>query len=564
MNKKLKKLMTVISLASVAVIGLVGCDTNGGNTDKHTHSFDNTKWVYDDEGNYHWHPANCEHTDQQGNRAKHKFNEVVLVAADCTTGGKVERTCPTCGYHDVVDVPALGHDTYQVPVKLPGCEKDGHTAYIACTRCDYTSGYKVLQKTNTHRFSDAWQFDNEYHWHPNICGCTRYEDEAQHTLNATGECTVCGYTPGAIPKIDFVLESTGSGGYTVMGLTEQGKAKTTIEIPESYGRGRITAIADFAFEDETGITEITLPNSVKVIGREVFSGCTNLEKVTLGNAVTSIGFAAFLNCAKLETINLPASLTAIKAGAFDGCSSLEEIELPEMLTELGEQAFGGCSALTEITIPAGIEVINHNTFQGCTALASVSFRGVITYIGDNAFARCTSLTSIDLGSKLWYIGQKAFYGSGLVTVNVVVSGQDGNYIGAGAFAECKSLKSATITTNIKRIYGELFAGCSALEELTLPFVGSHRDPTANVPFSTDFGFLFGTNAPKDTEKFTKVGEKYYIPTSLTTVTVNGGTIKANAFDGCTMIQHIYYADGVTVESTGWTGPVTPELKPAAD
>lgn len=550
MNKHFKRFMTVISFASVAMIGFVGCDTGSGEAGTHKHTYDTKTWVYDDEGNYHWHPATCEHTDQQNKRAKHTFKEELLDEIDCTTGGSMKRTCETCGYSDVIEAAPLGHDTYQVPMQLPGCETDGHTAYIACTRCDYISGYKVLLKTGEHFFSPEWQFDTESHWHPSTCGCNRLSSEKKHTLNGDGVCTECGYDSNKALPIDYLFESDGSNGYIIAGLTELGKSKTTLEVPANYGSRAITGIKDFAFEGEEGIVEIVLPDSITTIGREVFNGCENLEKVTLGKRVTSIGYAAFLNCSALEEITLPASVKTIKPYAFEGCSSLKALALPAALTELGEQAFGGCSALAAITIPEGITTIANNMFQGCSALATVTFEGAVTKIGDNAFARCTALKTIDLGNALKHIGQSAFRASGLTELTVPTSVTT---ISVSAFAECASLKKATIEASVDYIYGSLFSGCGALEEITLPFVGSHATVTDKT-LSTAFGFIFGTSvSAAAADKFEKVGGKYYVPKSLKKVTVLGGTISEGAFDGCSMLEKIYYASGVTVSATTFEG-----------
>ena len=64
----------------------------------------------------------------------------------------------------------------------------------------------------------------------------------------------------------------------------------------------VVAIKDDAFCGCTGLTEITIPNSVTEIGHESFYGCTNLTKITISNSVTEIGYQTFAGCSNLKTI----------------------------------------------------------------------------------------------------------------------------------------------------------------------------------------------------------------------------------------------------------------------
>ena len=61
----------------------------------HEHTFDMTKWSYDNDK--HWHPATCAHTDLKKDEAEHAWNEgVITKPADYGVAGEKIFTCTTC------------------------------------------------------------------------------------------------------------------------------------------------------------------------------------------------------------------------------------------------------------------------------------------------------------------------------------------------------------------------------------------------------------------------------------------------------------------------------------
>ncbi len=62
-------------------------------------------------------------------------------------------------------------------------------------------------------------------------------------------------------------------------------------------------ITGYAFYDCSGLTSVTIPNSVTSIGYKAFYDCTGLTSVTIPNSVTSIGDWAFGFCRGLTRID---------------------------------------------------------------------------------------------------------------------------------------------------------------------------------------------------------------------------------------------------------------------
>ena len=125
-------------------------------------------------------------------------------------------------------------------------------------------------------------------------------------------------------------------------------------------------------------------------------GCTNLTAVTLPATVKSIGKSAFADCKSLGAIDLPDGLTRINDHAFENCASLHHIVVPNLVKQLGSDTFMNCASLDSVVISGFIDKIESDVFRYCHSLRTVSLPISVKSIGDNAFEECTSLTDINL------------------------------------------------------------------------------------------------------------------------------------------------------------------------
>ncbi|MCB6010350.1 leucine-rich repeat domain-containing protein, partial [Flavobacterium psychrophilum] len=144
----------------------------------------------------------------------------------------------------------------------------------------------------------------------------------------------------------------------------------------------------------SGLTSVTIPNSVTTIGKGSFAGCSGLISITIPNSVTSIGDGSFARCSGLTSVTIPNSVTDIENSAFFSCSGLTSVTIPNSVITINRGAFSGCSGLTSVTIPNSVTTIRENAFFNCSGLTSVTIPNSVTTIENAAFYNCKRLTTV--------------------------------------------------------------------------------------------------------------------------------------------------------------------------
>lgn len=146
-----------------------------------------------------------------------------------------------------------------------------------------------------------------------------------------------------------------------------------------------------------------------------------LRKIVVEEGVTNLSNVFRLHNQVTE-VSLPNTLRVIEAQAFDQCSSITHLELPESVDSIGEGVFYLCESLQEIRIPSRVTMINSSLFRGCRGLRSVEFPNGLTRILTTAFQYCNELNALHLPASLTFIGQEAFADcTGLDTIIVLAT-----------------------------------------------------------------------------------------------------------------------------------------------
>lgn len=265
---------------------------------------------------------------------------------------------------------------------------------------------------------------------PNILG--------GHIVAKIGECAFSGCEKIINIKIPSSITSIGAGAFDNCDNIKNvyiADLAAWCKIDFSYPNGdysHVTPLKNGAslYLNNFLITDLVIPDSVKSVNNDAFSGCGSIKSLTVSDKTTCIGEGAFENCENLEKITIPDSLADIGAnafastkwynmqpvgfysigkvfgykykynkngilveksepviaivkdklkgiagGAFKYDDKLVKAVLPSDLQVIGDQAFGGCDNLLNITIPKSVTKIG-KIAVGFTEENEFSFKSI--------------------------------------------------------------------------------------------------------------------------------------------------------------------------------------------
>ncbi len=266
----------------------------------------------------------------------------------------------------------------------------------------------------------------------------------------------------------FTRNSAGDG-YAVS--LRNKAASGELVIPATYNGLPVTAISDYGFWGCTGLTGITIPDSVTHIGDAAFKGCTGLTTVTIGKGVTEISGYAFAGCTGLTDITIPDSVTTIGSKAFSE-SGLTGITIPDSVTSMDVFAFSDCTGLTTAVIGGGVAEISSYAFQNCTALTTVTIGEGVKTIENGVFSGCTGLTNVSIPNSITYIGEFAFHNCNSLSCNIYSNGKylgnDQNPYVVLMGVTDRKMSAYEIHRNTKILFGNVFFQCHNVSSFTVP------------------------------------------------------------------------------------------------
>ena len=283
------------------------------------------------------------------------------------------------------------------------------------------------------------------------------------------------------------------------------------------------------FRNTTALKSIVLPDSVKVIGANLFEN-SGIESIQLSASLTAISEYAFTGCKNLKSLVVPDSVVAIYDYAFYDCAALTDVALGSKVESLGTAIFVNCTSLESLSIPASVKSIAGNIFINCPALANIAFDSANTsYVYENGmlmdadkftliyYSPAIKTATPNIPSTVRVFAAGAFYGSQIQSITL---SQTMTEIPEMMFMGSKKLKSISLPLSITKIGDKAFMGCEALTTVTIP---------ATV---TEVGeYAFAECTALKTVKFATRKTEY--------------TIGAHAFDGAISLTTLTLQEGLT-------------------
>ena len=181
---------------------------------------------------------------------------------------------------------------------------------------------------------------------------------------------------GCIDKFVNITPSVSVSGPSVSGPSPHtlGVSSSSPDYYTFSGSGVITQSLVMSVNDILNVKFITIAGSYTTIDSLAFAYLSNIISVTItGTSLTHINDSAFVYCTGLTSITIPNSVTNIAGYIFSGCTNLTSITIPNSVTTIDTNAFQG-SNLTTV-------YINSNPPSNLTPLVTVPSLGTVTFYG---------------------------------------------------------------------------------------------------------------------------------------------------------------------------------------
>ena len=268
-------------------------------------------------------------------------------------------------------------------------------------------------------------------------------------------------------------------------------------LDEQRKKGSFVIINDILLEANNIHNEVTIPNSVRVIGKSAFFN-TDIWKVYIPEGVEIIDWNAFTNCSQLTSINIPDSVHTIGSSAFMNCN-LWSVQIGKGVKTIDSEAFYGNKNLSELTIPDNVETVEDTAFGNCTNLTSVNIGSGVKTLNPLCFTGCEKLEEINISKdNPYYASVNGFVFNKEMTELALTLNEKECYIPEGVkriredqfkdndsieyvylpdtvtkidkngFSRCRNLKSVSLSSKLESIGVFGFSECKSLEDIIIP------------------------------------------------------------------------------------------------
>ena len=213
----------------------------------------------------------------------------------------------------------------------------------------------------------------------------------------------------------------------------------------------------------TKITNVHFPSTLEEIGELAFRSCKSLmTEISLPQSLKVIGSQAFYESAISGNLVLPDELESIEEWAFWLCHNLKgSLTIPNRVKVISKYAFGSCGFTGTLTLTAGLVEIQEFAFYDTKFKGELNIPSTVTTIGHRAFGNNLFNGTLVLPSELISLGTSVFSGcwrlSGVIEIpsNIVA-------IPSNLFSDCSGLEGVVLHKDVEVIEEGAFSDCSGI------------------------------------------------------------------------------------------------------
>ena len=247
------------------------------------------------------------------------------------------------------------------------------------------------------------------------------------------------------------LERIESGAFYHTSLTGALLLPEGLKYIAGFGSTKITSVQFSSTLEEIGydafnsckslMVEISLPESLRVIGHSAFQGSAIKGNLSLPQNLESMDYDAFYNCKSLTgSLVIPNKLESVPSSAFSSCGFTGTLTLPKGLTEIGSGAFSGTKFKGELNIPATVTTIGGSAFSGTLFNGTLVLPSELISLGSQVFSGCWRLSGVvEIPENIVAIPSKLF--SGCTGLEGIKLHKDVEVIESQAFYNCTGVYS---------------------------------------------------------------------------------------------------------------------------
>lgn len=255
------------------------------------------------------------------------------------------------------------------------------------------------------------------------------------------------------------------------------KLSGEVVIPETVDGITVTSLDGFAFNNQTDVTSIVMPDTVQSMGSGAINfldGVTSLKlsenltvisdmngilkgltELTIPASVRYIG-DAFTSMKSMQTLTFEGVCPVFNSqDPLHGISSSAVIYVPDDQVDAYKAALAGGYDIDELVQSSGKNAVVHSNPADESDFVFDATTGTITgYTGVAAFLEIPAAIG---GTPVKAIGEKAFYDNAALFYVIIPEGIES--IGNSAFTYCDSLTVVEFPTTLKKIGNNAFDGC---------------------------------------------------------------------------------------------------------